>query len=238
MEVAGMRKEIVLWLGREFVFLSCEGESRGTAADQMEGIFARIRAELQQENLSLDRAIRTRLWAVDRQSRDLGSDVRAGYNVGQARAATSSYLMPGRFTSDALVGLDLVALKPAGPESKKILVESVPRRTPVSYLILDSLLVLSGKTVVLPTLPEQLDEILPRITGILAEAGSRWDSVVNVSCYLHRSQSVETLRECFAKWVKTPLPRMEIVAVDGYSAQGKLVEIEVTADNGSGTALR
>ena len=49
-----MQKQIVLWLGREFVFLSCEGVGMGTAADQMEGIFARIRTELQKENLSLD----------------------------------------------------------------------------------------------------------------------------------------------------------------------------------------
>ncbi len=230
MKAAGIRKEIVSWLGREFVFLSCEGAGGGTAGDQMEGIFDRFAAELHDDGLSLDRTVRTRLWAVDRKSRDLGSDVRAKYNVGQARAATSSYIMPGRFASEALVGLDLAALRPADAAARKILVESTPPRKPVSHLILDSLLVLSGKTVVLPTLAEQLDEILPRIAGILSEAGSGWNNVVNVSCYLHRSQSIESLRKGFAKWVKTPLPRMEIAAVEGYSAEGKLIEIEVTAD--------
>lgn len=225
-----MRKKIAQWPGREFVFLACEGRGGETAADEMEKIFDGMEAELREEGLSLDQTIRTRLWAVDRKSRDRGSNVRAGYNTGQARAATSSYIMPGRFASDALVGLDLVALKPSRRDIKKIIVESVPPRKPVSYIIFDSLLILSGKTVVLPTLSEQLDEILPRITGILSEAGSSWEKVVNVSCYLHRSQTSEALLKGFAKWVKTPLVRMEIAGVEGYSAEGKLIEIEVTAE--------
>jgi enamine deaminase RidA (YjgF/YER057c/UK114 family) len=230
MQVVGVRKKILLWLGREFVFLSCEGMNIGTATDQMEGIFDCIKAELQRENLSLDQIVRTRLWAVDRKSRDMGSDVRAKYNVGQARAATSSYIMPAHFASDALVGLDVIALKPSGTNIKKLLVESVPPRTPLSYLIFDSLLVLSGKTVILPTLSEQLDEILPRITGILLQAESSWNRVVNVSCYLHKSQTINTLLDSFKKLVDAPLSRMKIVPVEGYSAEGKLIEIEITAE--------
>ena len=230
MKDIGMRKEIVQWLGREFVFISCEGHGVGNAADEMEGIFSRLTAELQGEGLTLDHTIRTRLWAVDRKSRDLGSDVRAKYNVGQARAATSSYIMPGHFASDARVGLDLIALRPSVLNIEKLIVENDPPRKPINYLVFDSLLVLAGKTVVLPTLEDQLDEIIPRITGILTEAGSSWKEVVNVSCYLHRSQKIGTLKKGFSKWVKAPLNRMEIAAVEGYSAEGKLIEIEVTAE--------
>ncbi|MEW6670170.1 MAG: RidA family protein [Thermodesulfobacteriota bacterium] len=230
MKESGMRKEIVQWVGREFIFISCEGQRIGNAADEMEGIFGRVSNELQIEGLSLDHTIRTRLWAVDRQSRDLASDVRAKYNTGRARAATSSYIMPGYFASEARVGMDLIALRPTVPDIKKIIVESDPPRKPINYLIFDSLLVLAGKTVVLPTLEAQLDEILPRITGILAEAGSSWKDVVNVSCYLHRSQKIGTLKRGLSKWVRAPLARMEIAAVEGYSAEGKLIEIEVTAE--------
>jgi len=230
MPVVGVRKKIVLWQGREFVFLSCEGVIVGTATDQMEGIFDRLKVELRNEQLSLDHIVRTRLWAVDRKSREMGSDVRANYNVGQARAATSSYIMPAHFASDALVSLDVVALRPAITNIQKLLFESSPPRKPLSYLIFDSLLVLSGKTVVLPSLSSQLDEILPRITGILLEAGSSWDKVVNVSCYLHQSQTCNSLRHVFQTLVPVPLPRMEIVAVEGYSAEGKLIEVEVMAE--------
>jgi len=89
MKDIGMRKEIVQWIGREFVYISCEGRSVGNAANEMKGIYDRVTAELGQEGLSLDQTIRTRLWAMDRESRDMASDVRAGYNVGQARAASS-----------------------------------------------------------------------------------------------------------------------------------------------------
>ena len=163
MKDIGMRKEIVQWLGREFVFISCEGQSVGNAADEMEGIFDRVTAELREEGLTLDHTIRTRLWAADRKSRDLGSDVRAKYNVGQARAATSSYIMPSHFASDARVGLDLIALRPLLQNIEKIIVENDPPRKPINYLVFDSLLVLAGKTVVLPTLEDQLDEILPKL---------------------------------------------------------------------------
>lgn len=230
MKDIGLRKEIIQWIGREFVYISCEGRSIGNAADEMKNIYGRVSAELGEESLTLDQTIRTRLWAVDRESRDLASDVRAGYNVGQARAATSSYIMPGHFASSARVGLDLIALRPSVPNIEKEIVENDPPRRPINYLIFDSLLVLAGKTVVLPTLEEQLDEILPRITGILTAAGSSWQEVVNVSCYLHRSQKIGTLKKGFSKWVKAPLNRIEIAAVEGYSAEGKLVEIEVTAE--------
>lgn len=225
----GIRKRIVQWLQREFVCISCEGSGSGTAIDQMEGIFDRITTELQEDGLSLDKTIRTRLWAADRKSRDIGSTVRAKYNVGQARAATSSYITPSHFASNAMVGLDLIVLKPAIKTLQKIIVEFVPPRIPINYLIFDSLLVLSGRTGGLPTLSEQLDEILPGITSILNQAGSSWDRVVNVSCYLHRTQSIETLRRGFAKWGAVPLSRMEIAAVEGYASEGKLLEVEVTA---------
>jgi len=74
-----------------------------------------------------------------------------------------------------------------------------------------------------------LANILPRISSSLADAGSSWDRVVKVSFYLHRSQQVENLRTLFRKSVATEIPQMEYSFVDGYSAEGKLIEIETTA---------
>jgi len=225
-----MRKKIVKWNHRELIFLSCEGRKGATATEEMEDILRRLSEELELLGLSTDHTVRTRLWGVNRESRDLGSRVRAKHNTGKARAATSSYISPTRFESGARVGLDLVALKPSRPDLEKTIVENIPPRTPIDHLIFDSLLVLAGKTVVLPTLVEQLDEILPRITRILNKAESAWEKVMHVSCYLHRSQQVDVLESGFEKWVKTTLPRMEIGFVDDYSAKGKLIEIEVTAE--------
>ena len=82
---------------------------------------------------------------------------------------------------------------------------------------------------VLSTLADQLGNILPRISASLTDAGSSWDKAVKVSFFLHRSQELETLEGLFQKTVKAKIPQMEYAFVDGYSAEGKLIEIEVTA---------
>jgi enamine deaminase RidA (YjgF/YER057c/UK114 family) len=89
--------------------------------------------------------------------------------------------------------------------------------------------VLSGVTTVLPTLAEQFDNILPRITGSLAAAGSSWEKVAQVSFYFHRSQELANLKKLFSARVSAQIPRMEYVIVDGYSSEGKFCEVEVTA---------
>ena len=66
---------------------------------------------------------------------------------------------------------------------------------PIRFLVYDTVVVLSGVTTVLPTLAEQMSNILPRIAGSLNDAGSSWDRVARVSFYLHRSQQIETLNE-------------------------------------------
>ena len=100
---------------------------------------------------------------------------------------------------------------------------------PIRFLIYDSVVVLSGVTTVLPTLEEQLDNILPRIAGSLKDAGSSWEKVARVSFYLHRSQTLENLKTLFARHVTAQIPQMEYCFVDGYSSEGKFCEVEVTA---------
>jgi hypothetical protein len=50
-----------------------------------------------------------------------------------------------------------------------------------------------------------------------------------VSFYLHRSQTIENLKQLFARHVKQQIPQMEYCFVDGYSSEGKFCEVEVTA---------
>jgi enamine deaminase RidA (YjgF/YER057c/UK114 family) len=148
---------------------------------------------------------------------------------GKARSASSSYIAPDHFDSDASVALDLLAMRPSQAGTEKILKEYDPPIVPLRYLVYDSVVVLSGVTAVLPTLEEQMADILPRIASSLADAGSSWHRAVKVSFYLHRSQRVENLRTLFRKTVAADIPQMEYSFVDGYSAEGKLIEIETTA---------
>ncbi len=225
-----MRKTIFLWLGREFITLSCEGKEGMTATDQSREIFHSLDEELRGMGLSLADTVRTRLWGRDRQSRTIGSDERVRVLSGKARSASSSFIAPDHFDSNAHVALDLLAMKPLRPGLEKTLVEYDPPITPLRYLVYDSLAFLSGVTAVLPTLGDQMSDILPRISSSLTNAGSSWDKAVMVSFYLHRSQKLETLKELFKKTVKAEIPQMEYAFVDGYSAEGKLIEIEVSAE--------
>ena len=224
-----MRVTMFPWLGREFVSIFCEGNAKGTVMEETQTIYHRIDLELRELGLSLDNTVRTRLWARDRESRDLGGSERVRILSGKARSASSSYIAPDFFTSDARIATDLIAMKPLLPEVEKTLKEYDPPIIPLRYLIYDSIVILSGVTAVLPSLGDQMADILPRIESSLTEAGSSWDKVVKVSFFLHRSQNLDTLRALFNETVRAEIPEVEYAFVDGYSSHGKLIEVEVTA---------
>ena len=224
-----MRKRIFSWLGREFIELSGEAKPAASATLEAPELFQKFAQELKLHGLSLDNTVRSRLWARDRESRDFGSNERVKILAGKARSASSSYIDPTHFDSAAKVALDLLAMRPSQQAAQKRIVEYDPAIVPIRFLVYDSVVVLSGVTTVLPTLEEQLDNILPRISGSLRDAGSSWDKVARVSFYLHRDQPLEKLKKLFDQRVKASVPQREYCFVDGYSSVGKLCEIEVTA---------
>ena len=224
-----MRKRIFSWLGKEFVELSGEARPASTATEEAREIFQRFDQELRLHGLALPNTVRSRLWGRDRESRDQGSNERVKMLSGKARSASSSYIAPGHFDSNARIAIDLLAMRPSRADAEKFLKEYDPPIVPLRYLIYDSVVVLSGVTAVLATLDEQLDNILPRIEDSLKNAGSSWDRVAQVSFFLHRSQRLENLKELFSRRVPAQIPSMEYSFVNGYSSEGKLCEVEVTA---------
>jgi enamine deaminase RidA (YjgF/YER057c/UK114 family) len=224
-----MQKRIFSWLGKEFVELSGEARPAATATEEAQELFQRFDQELRGHELSLANTVRSRLWGRDRETRDQGSNQRVKALSGKARSASSSYIAPIRFDSNAKVAIDLLAMRPSRSDAEKFLKEYDPPIVPLRYLTYDSVVVLSGVTTVLATLDEQLDNILPRIEDSLKNAGSSWDRVVKVSFFLHRSQKLETLKELFSARVSAKIPALEYSFVDGYSSAGKLCEVEVTA---------
>ena len=217
------------WLGMEFIELSAECEPGTTARVGTESLFAAFADVLGDHGLTLADSLRSRLFGRDRAARDEASDVRGETLAGPARAATSSYIAPALFASGAKVAMDLIARRP-GPGLDKAIRENEPPRLPCRYLTCGPLIVMSGQTAVLPSLEVQLKtDILPRITAYLAEAGSGWKQVVQTTCYLHASQAPDRLRGLFSEAVPVMPQRFEIRFVEGYSAEGKLVEVEVTA---------
>ena len=224
-----MQKRIFSWLEKEFVELSGEARLAPTATEEAQDLFQRFDQELRVHELSLANTVRSRLWGRDRESRDQGSNERVKVLSGKARSASSSYIAPSRFDSNAKVAIDLLAMRPSRPGAEKFLKEYDPPIVPLRYLTYDSVVVLSGVTAVLASLDEQLDNILPRIEDSLKNASSSWDRVAKVSFFLHRSQRLENLKELFRTRVTVKIPAMEYSFVDGYSSAGKLCEVEVTA---------
>lgn len=224
-----MRVAVTNWLGLEFLKLSAEAPLHGSATSQAEALFDQASGILREHGLSLSDTLRSRLFGRDRTARDAASEIRRSVLAGPARAATSSYIAPALFASDARVAMDLIAVRPA-PGLGKTIRENDPPRLPCRYLTSGPLVVLSGQTAVLPTLEEQVDtDILPRVGAYLEEAGSGWDRVAKVSCYLHVSQSADRMRALFRNATGGLPERFEIRFVEGYSAEGKLVEVETTA---------
>ena len=224
-----MQEKIFTWMGKEFIELSGEATPAANASVEAREIFDRFDRELHRHGLTLDNTVRSRLWGRDRQSRDLGSTERVKILSGKARSASSSYIAPGHFDSPAKVAVDLIAMRPSQANATKRIVEYDPPIVPIRFLTYENVVVLSGVTTVLPTLEAQLDNILPRIQGSLADGGSSWDKVARVSFYLHRSQTIDNLKNLFARRVQAPIAQAEYCFVDGYSSEGKFCEVEVTA---------
>ncbi len=224
-----MHETVLEWLGRQFLVLSAEARPGVDATVQTRDLFSAFADALAHHGLSLSDTVRSRLYGRDRATRDAASNVRAEILSGPARCATSSYIAPLRLQSAADVAMDLIALHPARGQTKQIR-ENDPPRTPCRYLTCGPLVILSGQTCTDPGLEAQvLGDILPRIATYLAEAGSGWDRVAEANCYLHESQSADHMRELYLRRASVIPPRFACHRVAGYSAPGKLVEIEITA---------
>ena len=124
------------------------------------------------------------------------------------------------------MALDFLAMRSGG---EKKLVEYEPPIVPLRYLGVESLVFLSGVTTTTGDLPAQVGEICGLIGGSLAHAGVSWEQVVLVSFFLHHAEDPGVLKAAFEQAVEPRPGRTECAFVEGYSAQGKLIEIEVTA---------
>ncbi len=221
-----MRMKTFEWLGRECVAVSCEGAAGATGDAGVEGILDRIVEGIGALGYSLDDTVRTRLWARDRESRNLGSRARARRMKGKARSASSSYIAPAHLDSNASVALDFIAMRSG---AGKKLVEYDPPIVPLRYLDLEGRVFLSGVTSTTGDLRQQATEVCGLIGGSLEHAGASWAKVARVSCFLHRDEDPAALKRAVAEATRVSGENMECSFVDGYSAVGKLIEIEVTA---------
>jgi enamine deaminase RidA (YjgF/YER057c/UK114 family) len=229
-----VQKRIFSWLGREWLELSGEARPGTSVEDDIASLFGSFDQELKVHGLSLENAVRTRLWGKDREARTLGTAARSKILTGRTKASSSSYISPGRFDSDARVAVDLLAMRPSHADPERRPVEFQPPRNYLCYLRFDSVVFLSGYTSDAETLEDQVPKVINAVASGLIVAGTIWDKLVKISLFLHSSQRLETLKGLLERGPALPANcKKEFGFVDGYAGGKSLLEVEATALAGS-----
>jgi len=229
-----MRLTIFSWLGHEFVRVYGEGPPGQPVPEATRELLRRIDAALAPHDLSLADTVRTRLFARDRAGRDQGSAARREIMSDGARSSSTGVVAPAVFSSDAAVAIEVLAMRPHQAGAQKTLREYDPPRTPLRYLILESLFFASGETRDGATLGEQVAAVMAQHGESLALAGTSWEQAVLLSCFLHSSQTPAALRQALRTAAPVDAVPLECEPVEGFAGAGRLVEIEVTARVGVG----
>lgn len=226
-----MRKRLFNWQGQRFVHLWLEAEPGHSIEQQSQDLFTRAGAELTRHGLALDRnVVRSRVYGRTREARDIVSAVRGKAFVGQARAATSSFIAPAHFASGAEVALELYAMAAPTGGAPRTVTEHTPPQPFIRHLVWGPLVFLAGMTCeTAPTLKAQYEDILPRAGALLRETGCDWKDVVRIAFCLHQDEDPDALLRGVAATVPVALDNAEIEFVEGYSRPNKLLEIEITA---------
>jgi enamine deaminase RidA (YjgF/YER057c/UK114 family) len=227
--MAIMETKIFNWLGREFVEIVGEGNA-GVPADQAAyELFQKFEAELRTHGLSLDNAVRVRVWGRDRDARRLATAARSKILTGERRAASSSFISQEWFDSNGAACLELLALRPVNSTAARNPVDFEPARNYLCYLDYDKLLFFSGFTSEAPTLEKQTEEVLATIASALGRARTDWEKVVKLSALVQRGHDLETIRRGLANAGRLMVPVVEFSLVDGFAGEKYLLEIEATA---------
>ncbi len=217
------------WGGRELVSLYGEGRRGRSAAEQLSDVFAALDQQLRGLGLSLENAVRHRIWTRDRAARDASNDIRARLIAGNRRCATSSFIASDIFASDGDVAVELIAQFPA-PTPHRRLVDFDPPRRYAYYIVQDGLLFLSGMAEEGATLDEQFDRAFAELRRAMTLEKIDWSDVVSAGLFIERGQGEPRwLLDRFRAAVPVTVPYVDCTPVDGLGTPSKHLEIEITA---------
>jgi 2-iminobutanoate/2-iminopropanoate deaminase len=87
---------------------------------------------------------------------------------------------------------------------------------------------LTSMRVVSDDFEEQARDVLRQIGESLAEAGSGWEHVLRVQCYLADASDFGAWNDVWAETFPAPRP-VRTTIVTGFAVPGMLIEVEVTA---------
>ena len=224
-----MRVETIRCFDREFLSITGEAGNLEDPEAEADALFLQFTQVLEAYGLSLENTIRSRIWAADGEARTACSEARSRTLKGLARAATSSYIAPAHLTKGGRVAMDLIAICPSGNKAK-VVIEQKPPQGVIKWLTVGELLVLPGMSCNDGgSFESQAEDILGRITTCLANAGSRWSDVVEITFVCQSGIQQQDIFLAFHKETKEVPLRMVLLPAEGYSRPGKFLEIEVMA---------
>jgi enamine deaminase RidA (YjgF/YER057c/UK114 family) len=224
-----MQVRLFCWLDREFVEIAAEGRAGVSADVATDELFQKFDNELRAHGLSLDHAVRVRVWGRDKDARMLATAARSKILTGKRKVASSSFISQQWFDSDATAGLELLAMKPLNSAADRSSVEFEPARNYLCYLRYDSVMFYSGYTSNAETLPDQVAEILKTISGARAVSGGLtqdFSKTGRLSVFLHRSQSLSAVKNLLAKESWIDPASVDYQFVDGFAGEKYSLEIE------------
>lgn len=226
-----MQVRFFSWLEREFVEIAAESRA-GVAADvATDELFRAFDDQLRALGLSLDHAVRVRVWGRDKDARTSATAARSKILTGARKVASSSFISRQWFDSDAIAGLELLAMKPIHHNAERSPVEFEPARNYLCYLRYDSVAFYSGYTSEADTLNEQVAGVLKAITSARAVSGGLTHDFAKtgrLSVFLRRDQSVDAVKAILAKESWIDPEKVDYRLVDGFAGEKYLLEIEAT----------
>lgn len=224
-----MKTKIFSWLGKEFIEVMGEAKAEASPEQAMNEMFQRCDAELRRHGLSLDEAVRLRVWGREKNARTLATAARSKILTGNRRAASSSFISEEWFDSAGAVGLELLAMRPADSSAERYPVDFEPPRNYLCYLDYEGWLFFSGFTSEAATLEKQTEEVVATIESALIRARTDWSKVVKLSALVLSGHDMGTVRRGLAIAGRRNVPEIEYSFVDGFAGEKYLLEIEATA---------
>ena len=224
-----MTAKQMTWGGRSLVSLFGEGAPGRTPAEQLTDVFETLDRQLREFDLSLENAVRHRVWTRDRRARDASNEARARVITGNRRCATSSFISRDIFSSGGDVAVEMIAQVPAATPVRR-LVDFAPPRRYARYLVQDGLLFVSGMAEEGDSLEAQFDRAMREVIAAMRQESVEWNDVFSAQLFLERGDVDPTwLLQRFRDAVGFDLPNLDCEEVDGLASPDKHLEVEITA---------
>jgi len=224
-----MQRRFFYLSGQPFVFLSADGSGGKGPEEQATYALNKIKYEMEGLGGSIDDLVRTTTFFKNQECRPAIGEVRKKMLPQATRPASSSIIVHNYLPEDTLVEIWATAILAGGKKHQKKGVEFDPPRNYLKALRVDGLLFLSGRGGDAENIETQTRQTFDTIGKTLAELGSSWDKLLQLTCFIKNLEWLDTV-EMIARERKHPGPLpIDLVPADEYARPEMLLEVEATA---------